>query len=134
MISAILRAEPGADLGRERRLDELELRRLLGDRVDHALVAVADVDGHQLGVEVQDPPALGRVEVDALGVVDGDRVERALHRPREEGVGTRQGDDLLAGHAGFDGSHESSDPGSEVSPPVQFRGWRIGNYSTGRGL
>ena len=71
-----LGAEAGADLGGERRLDELELRGLLGDRVDDALVAVADVHGHQLAVEVQDPLALGRVEVDALGVVDGDRVER----------------------------------------------------------
>ena len=85
-----LRAEAGADLGREGRLDVLELRRLRGDRVDDPPVAVADVDRHQLAVEVEDPPALGRVEVDALGVVDGDRVDGALDGPREEGVLARE--------------------------------------------
>ncbi len=76
-----LRPEPGADLGRERGLDELELGRLGGDGVDDAPVAVADVDRHQLAVEVDDPLPLGRVQVDALGVVDRDRVDRALDGP-----------------------------------------------------
>ena len=71
-----LRAEPAADLRREARHDVLELLRLLGDRVDDPPVAVADVHGHQLAVEVEDPPALGRVQVDALGMIDRDRVER----------------------------------------------------------
>ena len=85
-----LRPEPGPDLGRERRLDVLELGRLRGDRVDDAPVAVADVDRHQLAVEVEDPLALGRVQVDALGVVDRDRVDGALGRPREERVLARE--------------------------------------------
>ncbi len=105
-----LRAEPPADLGREAGHDVLELRRLLGDRVDDPPVAVADVHRHQLAVEVEDPLALGRVEVDALGVIDGDRVELALDGPREEGVGPVLGDDLLAGHPrgrGFDGHRQA---------------------------
>ncbi len=98
-----LRAEPSPDLGRERRLDELELGRLGGDRVDHAPIAVADVDRHQLAVEVEDPVAFGRVQVDPFGVIDGDRVEGALDRPREERVLPRQRDDLLAGHGAWSG-------------------------------
>ena len=85
-------------LGGEGRLDVLELGRLGGDRVDHPPVAVADVDAHQLAVEVDDPATLGGVQVDPLGVVDRDRVDRALDRPREEGVLARQPDDLLGGH------------------------------------
>ena len=78
--------EPRPDLGRERRLDELELRRLGGDGVDDPPVAMSDVDRHQLAVEVQDAVALGRVEIHALGMIDRDRIEGALDRPGEERV------------------------------------------------
>ena len=90
--------EPGPDLGRERRLDVLQLVRLCGDGVDDPSVAVADVDRHQLAVEVEDPLTLGRVQVDALGVVDGDRVDGPLDRPREDRVLLGEGGDLRAGH------------------------------------
>ncbi len=76
-----LRSQARPRLGRERGLDILELRRLGGDRVDHPPIAVADVDRHQLAVEVEDPAAFGGVEVDALRPVDRDRVDRALGRP-----------------------------------------------------
>src|SRR3990170_4401812 len=84
-----LRAEAGPDLGREGRLDVLQLRRLGHDRVDDASVAVADVDRHELAVEVEDLPALWRIEVDPFGMVDG-----ALDRPREERVSAVEADDL----------------------------------------
>ena len=77
-ISASFAPSRARGLGREGRLDVLELGRLGGDGVDHPPVAVADVDRHQLAVEVEDPLAFGRVQVDPLGVVDGDRVEGAL--------------------------------------------------------
>ena len=99
-----LRPEPRADLGRERRLDVLQLERLRGDRVDDPPVAVADVDRHQLAVEVDDPLAFGRIEVDALGVVDGDRVDRALDRPREDRVLLRERGDLVAAHRAGSGA------------------------------
>ncbi len=73
--------EARAGLGREGRLDVLELRGLGDDRIDHPPVAVADVDGHQLAVEVEDPMALGRIEVDALRTIDRDRVDRPLGGP-----------------------------------------------------
>ena len=76
-----LRAEPCPDLGGEGRLDELELGRLGRDGVDHAPIAVSDVDGHQLAVEVEDPLAFRCVEIHAFGVIDGDRVEGALDGP-----------------------------------------------------
>ena len=71
-----LRPEPCPDLRGERRLDVLELRRLRRDRVDDAAVAMADVDRHQLAVEVEDPLALWGVQVDALGAIDRDRDRR----------------------------------------------------------
>ncbi len=93
-----LRAEAGPDLGGEGRLDVLQLRRLGRDRVDDPAVAVADVHRHQLAVEVDDPAAFGRVEVDPLGVVDRDGVDGALRGPREERVRPGEANDLLAGH------------------------------------
>ena len=100
-----LLAEARPGLGRERRLDVLELERLGRDRIDDAAVAMADVHRHELAVEVDDPLAFGRVEVDPFGVVDGDWVDGALDRPREERVLARQADDLGARHRGvvFDG-------------------------------
>ena len=131
-ISASFWPEPGADLGRERRLDVLELGRLLGDRVDDPPVAVADVDRHQLAVEVEDPLALGRVQVDALGAVDRDRVERALDRPREERVLPGEGDDLLARHPrrGAD-AHRSSSGRACRRPACVLVAWRPLQHSAG---
>jgi hypothetical protein len=108
--------EAAPDLGREGRHDVLELLGLLRDRVDDPPIAVADVHRHQLAVEVEDPLSVRRVEVDALGVIDRDRVERALDRPREERVGPVEGDDFLARHAPsrrLDGHRPTSRPASE---------------------
>jgi hypothetical protein len=39
---------------------------------------VPDVDRHELAVEVEDPLAVGRVQVDTLGAIDRDRIQLAL--------------------------------------------------------
>src|SRR3954451_20265228 len=90
-----------------------------------------DVDRHQLRVEGEDPLALGRVQVHALGAVDGDRVDRALDRPREDRVLAREGNDLLARHAGrgADAHRSSSVAGARLGAGGCGK-WRGGNYST----
>ena len=72
-IDGQLLAQPGARLGGHERIGVGQLLGLLLDRVDHAPIAVADVDAHQLRVEVEEALAVGRVEVDALRLIDGDR-------------------------------------------------------------
>ena len=76
-----LLAQPGARLGGHERIGVGQLLGLRLDGVDDALVAVADVDAHQLRVEVEVALAVGRVEVDAFGALDRDGVDRALRRP-----------------------------------------------------
>src|SRR5262249_14351897 len=73
-------------------------RRLIGDGLDDARITVADVHAHQLAIEVDEPLALGRPEVDAPGASDGNRVDRALRNPLENGVFFRERDDFRAGH------------------------------------
>ena len=65
-IAASFCAEPRARLGRHERVRVRERRRLFLDRLDDALVAVADVHAHQLAVEVEVALAFGRPEVAAL--------------------------------------------------------------------
>ena len=79
-------AQAPADLGRELRRGKGEGFRLLGDGVSYAAIAMADVDAHQLAVEVDVALAVGVPEVDPLGAVDDDRVDLRLRGPREEGV------------------------------------------------
>ena len=93
-----LRAQPRARLGRHERVGVGQHRRLVLDRLDHALVAVADVDAHQLAVEVDEALAFRRPEVDALGPRDRNRIDLRLRRPLEERVLLRQRDHLVAGH------------------------------------
>jgi hypothetical protein len=45
--------------------------RLLADGLDDALVAVSDVDGHELAVEVDEALAFRRVEVNPLALATG---------------------------------------------------------------
>ena len=105
-----LRSESRPDLRGEGGLHVLELQRLGRDRVDDPAVAVTDVDRHQLAVEIEDALALGGVQVDAFGMVDGDGVEGALDGPGEEGVLPGQGDDLVAGHAAGSGRDAHGSP------------------------
>ena len=55
-----------------------ELRRLIGDRLQHALIAVTNIGAHQLTVEVEELIALWCPEPRALGVFDGNRIRRGL--------------------------------------------------------
>jgi hypothetical protein len=94
-----LAAEPGPGLAGHERADVRKLLGLPRDRPDDAPVRMPDIDAHQLGVEVEEPLALGRPEVDALGAPDRDRGGGALRLPVVEGVPLRERDDLLAAHA-----------------------------------
>ena len=94
-------AQPGAHLRRRGRSDVRQHSRLLLDRPHDARVAMTDVHAHQLAVEVEEPFAVGRPEIGALGAGDGNRVERVLRGPFEERVLLRQGDDLSVSHGGI---------------------------------
>ena len=58
-----LLAQPRARLGGHERIGVGQRRGLLLDRLDDARIAVADVDAHQLAVEVDEALAFGRPEV-----------------------------------------------------------------------
>ena len=100
-----LRAQPRARLGGHERVRIGEHRRLLLDRANHALVAVPDVDAHQLAVEVDEALAFRRPEVDAFGARDGNRIHRSLRGPFKECVPAAEVDDLLARHSFCSDSH-----------------------------
>src|SRR5258708_6264166 len=81
-----LRAEPRAGLGSHEWIGVAERLRLLVDSVDDSLVAVADVDRHQLAIEVDEALALGRPEINSLGLGDRDGIDLRLCGPLEECV------------------------------------------------
>ena len=81
---------------RHERIGVGEFLRLALDRLDDARVPVARVDAHQLAVEVDVSLPFGGVEVDALGMVDRDGVDRGLRGPFVERVLATEGDNLLA--------------------------------------
>ena len=94
-----LAPEPRARLGGHERIGVGERFGLLLHGADDALVAVADVDAHQLAVEVEVPLPFGRPEPAALRPRDGDRIDGPLRRPLEERVLLREVDDRLAAQA-----------------------------------
>ena len=59
--------------------------RLLHGRHDLGM-AVPDIDAHELGVEVQNPPTIGLVEVDPFRTLDGHGSDRIPSGPGEERV------------------------------------------------
>ena len=69
--------------------------------LNHALVAVADVDAHQLAVEVDEALPFRRPEVNALCARDRDGIDLGLRRPFEQRVLLGEIDDFLAGHGGI---------------------------------
>ena len=93
-----LGAKPRTGFGRHERVGVRQHGGLLGDRLNHPLVAVADVDAHQLAVEVDEPFSFRRPEVNPLGPLDRNRVDLRLRRPLEERVLLRERDHLVAGH------------------------------------
>ncbi len=92
--AAQLGAHGGGGGGRR---DVADLLHLLLHRVNHALVAVADVDAHELRVEIHIALAVGVPEVDALGVVHHQRLDRALRGPLVQRGVVREVEDLLSG-------------------------------------
>jgi len=88
-------AQPSADLRRELRCGEGEPIGLLGNGVGHPAVAMADVDAHQLRVEVDVALAVRVPEVDPLRPIDDDGIDLGLGRPREEGVVPVEPQDLF---------------------------------------
>ena len=84
-----------ARLGRHRRPDRGQFLRLLLDRGDDLRVPVADRHVHELRGEVEVALAVVVPEVAALGARDGNRVDRALHRPGVEDELLRVRLDLL---------------------------------------
>ena len=93
-----LRTQPRARLGRERRRDVGQRRRLLLNRFDDAPVSVADVHAHQLAVEVDEAFAFGRPEVHPFGARHCNRGDVLLRGPFENRVLLRERDDLFARH------------------------------------
>jgi len=90
-------AQSPTHLGRELRRGERQLVSLFGDGVRDSLVAMADVDAHQLAVEVEVGLPVGVPEVDPFGPIDDDRVDLRLGRPGEEGVLPIEAQDLVGG-------------------------------------
>ncbi len=91
-----LLAQPGSRLMRHEGVDEGQFLGLSLDRLDDARVAVPRIHAHELAIEVDDALAVGRVEVDAFGVIDGNRVGCGLGGPVVERVLAAKGDDFLA--------------------------------------
>ena len=121
-----LRSEPGARLGGHERVGVGERGGLLGDGLDDALVAVADVRAHQLAVEVEVALALGCPEPAALGARHGDRIDLCLGRPLEDRVALGELDDLVAGHRSGRGADTHGSP--RVGPlPGRRAGHRNGS-------
>ena len=77
------------------------VRELLGlrlDRLDDALVTVADVHAHELRVHVDVALAVGIPEVDAFAAHHRDRIDAPLRRPGKNRVAFGEGDNLLRCH------------------------------------
>src|SRR5437660_8366609 len=91
-----LLTQPGSRLVGHEWVDEYQFLSLPLDGVDDAWVTMAGIDAHELAVEVDDALAVRCIEIDALRVIDCNRVYRGLGGPVVEGVLPAEGDDLLA--------------------------------------
>ena len=78
--------QPGPRLGHEMRHHIGQLLGLLPNGGQHTRIPVADIDAHQLRVEVKKAFAVGRPEVHALSVVNAERLHRLLRRPFVQAV------------------------------------------------
>ena len=74
--------------------------RLLVNGVDDALVPVADVDRHQLAVEVDEAFPFRRPEINPFRFRNGNRINFRLRRPLEQRVLLGEINNFLAGHRG----------------------------------
>jgi hypothetical protein len=102
-----LRTQARAHFGRHERVCVRERLRLVLDRVDDTLVAVTDVDAHQLAVEIDEALAFRRPEVDAFGTRDRNRIDSRLYGPFKQRVFAAEFDDLLARQVFSCGAHRA---------------------------
>ena len=93
--------EPRARLGGHEWIRVGQRRRLILNRLDHARIAVADVDAHQLAVEVDEALAFRRPEINALGFRHRNGIDVRLRRPLVQRVLLRQRDHFLTAHGLF---------------------------------
>ena len=93
-------AEASARLRCHKWVGIAECLRLLVHRVDHALVAVADIDRHQLAVEVDEALPFRRPEIDSFGAGDWDGIDLRLRRPLKQSVFLGEINNFLARHRG----------------------------------
>ena len=93
-----LRAKARANFCRHERIRIRERCCLLADRLNDALVAVSDVDGHELAVEVDEALPFRRIEVNPFGAGDGNGIDLRLCRPFIKRVLAGKVDDFLASH------------------------------------
>src|SRR5580658_664270 len=93
-----LRSKPGARFRSHERISIRERRSLLADGLDDALVAMSDVDGHELAVEVDEAFAFRRVKVDPLGASHRNGIDLRLRGPFVQRVLAREIDDFFASH------------------------------------
>jgi hypothetical protein len=94
-------AQARARLGGHEGIGIGQLRGLILDGLDHPRIGVADVDAHQLRVEVDVALALRGPEIDALGPRNGNGIHVRLRRPFEEGVALGERHHLGTGHSGY---------------------------------
>src|SRR5208283_5320077 len=95
-----LGAEARADFGRHEGIRVSERCSLLADRLNDARVAVSDVDGHELAVEVDEALPFRCVKINPFGVGDGNGIDLRLGGPFVERVLAGEVDDFFAGHRG----------------------------------
>ena len=89
-----LRAESGAGLRCHKWVRVGQRGRLIGDRLQHALITVTNVGAHQLAIEVEELLLFGGPEPGALCASNWNRVRCSLSRPLGHGVALGEGDHL----------------------------------------
>ena len=89
-----LGTESGAWLRRHKWIRVGESGRLIGDRLQHTLIAVANVGAHQLAVEIEELLLFRGPEPRALRASDRNRIRCSLGRPLGHGVALGEGDHL----------------------------------------
>src|SRR5688572_28394007 len=81
-----LHSETGALVCGHERVRIGKRRSLLLDCANRPFVTVADVDAHQLAVEVDETLSFRRPKIDAFGTRNRNRIHRGLGGPLEEGM------------------------------------------------
>src|SRR5580704_471226 len=94
-----LRAQPRADFRSHEGIRIGKRGRLVADRLNDALIAVSNVDGHELAVEIDEALPFRRVKVDPLGASNRNRIDLRLRGPLIKRVLAGERDDFGAGHS-----------------------------------